>query len=81
MTNRQKFIACLTTAYQHLFTTSDYTFASARTTPEDLAMKMADGIYSGGASIEGEGIKRACKACAIKQTFKGVRAFFDGGAA
>ena len=76
MTNYQRFVDELTKAYSDLFTNDpEYAYAAARNTPEGLAAKMAAGLAHGTANLDGAGIKRACKACGIRQTYKAIRPF------
>lgn len=78
MTNRERFIAALEGAYRDLFVNDPkYAYAASRTTPEALAVKMTDSLASGSANLDGEGIKRACKACGVKQTYKALRSFLN----
>ena len=78
MNNKQKFTDALTTAYRDLFATNpEYAYSAARTTPEALAVKMTNGLHTGAANKDGEGIKRACKTCGIPQTYKAIQAFFN----
>lgn len=80
MTNKQKFMDALADAYGDLFaTSSEYNYSAARITPEALALKMTNGLHTGAANKDGEGIKRACKACGIPQTYKAIQAFFNAG--
>lgn len=76
--NRETFQARLVDAYRDLFANDpDYSYSAARISPEDLAAKMTAGVYMGSANKDGEGIKRACKACGINHTYKAIKAFFD----
>ena len=78
MNNKQKFIEELEKAYIVLFKTdSRFNFIKGSTTPKELAVKMTDRLSSGTANKEGEGIKLACKACGIKNTYKDLRAFLN----
>jgi len=78
MTNKQKFIDTLTDAYRDLFANNtEYAYSAARITPEALALRMTNGLHTGAANKDGEGIKRACKACGIPQTYKAIQAFFS----
>lgn len=78
LTNKQKFQNALTLAYRDLFATnSEYTYSAARISPEALALKMTNGLHTGAANKDGEGIKRACIACGIKQTYKAIQAYFN----
>lgn len=76
MTNRETFETALVTAYTDLFANDpEYAYAASRTTPAALAAKMTAGLLTGSANKDGEGIKRACKACGIKHTYKAIQAF------
>ena len=76
MTNYQRFVDELTKAYADLFANDpEYAYAAARNTPEGLAAKMAAGLADESANLDGAGIKRACKACGIRQTYKAIRPF------
>ena len=78
ISNKQQFLDALTTAYRELFaSSSEYAYTAARISPEALAKKMTDGLHTGQANKDGEGIKRACKACGIKQTYKAIQAYFN----
>ncbi len=78
MSNKQKFMDELTLAYRDLFATNpDYQFSATRISPEALALKITNGLHTGGANKDGEGIKRACKACGIKQTYKAIQSYFN----
>lgn len=78
MTNRERFQAELEKAYQDLFANDpEYAYARARTTPAALAAKMAAGLADSSANKDGAGIKRACKACGIKQTYKAIGEYFN----
>lgn len=77
-TAQTQFRAALVAAYVDLFANNpEYAFSASKCTPESLADKMMPALVSGGANYNGEGIKRACKACGIKYTGKSVRAFLD----
>lgn len=78
MTNQTKFRLALQCAYTDLFASSpEYAFSAAKTTPEALAAKMTAGLANGSANKDGDGIKRACKACGIKPTYKAIRAYLE----
>jgi hypothetical protein len=36
---------------------------------------MTNGLQTGAANKDGEGIKRACKACGVKYTYAAIREF------
>jgi hypothetical protein len=55
-----------------------YALAGARTTPTDLADRMVQALANGTANIEGEGIRRACRAVGIRQTRKAIRDYLTG---
>jgi hypothetical protein len=77
MTNQQRFQAELTEAYRDLFVNDpEYQYSAARITPEALAAKMSAGLLTESANKDGAGIKRACKACGIKQTYAAIKAYF-----
>jgi hypothetical protein len=74
--NLDKFAEALELAYIDLFANNpEYAYSAAITTPEALASKMASHLITGDANKDGEGIKRACKACSIQQTYKAISAF------
>jgi hypothetical protein len=78
MTNKTKFCLALECAYTDLFRTDpEYGFSASRTTPGALAAKMTAGLVTGSANKDGEGIKRACKACGIKQTYKAIKTYLE----
>ena len=75
-TNAQRFQELLTSAYSDLFKNDpEYAFSASRTTPEALAEKMTASLIAGTANKDGEGIKRTCKACGIKQTYSAIKEF------
>jgi hypothetical protein len=66
-------------AYTELFKCdANYRFVGTRTTPADLARDMVQALAKGSASLEGEGIKRACRAVGIKPTRKAVMTYLNG---
>jgi tryptophan synthase alpha subunit len=68
----------LTTAYVDLFANDpEYAYSASRKTPEQLADCIANGLATSDTSKDGEGIKRACKAVKIKQTYKEIKAFLN----
>lgn len=76
--NLDKFTLALEYAYVDLFANDpEYAYSASRTTPKALASTMASYLMKGDANKEGEGIKRACKACGIKQTYKAISAFLQ----
>jgi hypothetical protein len=76
--NLDKFTEALELAYIDLFANDpEYAYSAAITTPEALASKMASCLIIGDANKDGEGIRRACKACSIKQTYKAISAFLQ----
>ena len=78
MTNLEKFTKELEKAYSVLFETdSRFAYSKRVTTPRELAFKMANGLANGSANKDGEGIRIACKACGIKNTYKDLRAFLN----
>jgi len=81
MTNVERFEAALADAYRDLFTNDpEYAYAATRSTPEALAAKMTASLAAGTANKDGEGVKRACKALGVKQTYAAIRPFLAGGA-
>jgi hypothetical protein len=80
MTNKQRFEQTLADCYRELFITDpEYSYSAATISPESLARKITDGLHRGTANKDGEGIKRACKAMGINQSYKAIQAFFNGG--
>lgn len=76
--NLEKFTSALESAYVDLFANDpEYAYSASRTTPKALASRMASLLMTGDANKEGEGIKRACKACGIKQTYKALSEFLQ----
>lgn len=76
--NLDKFTAALESAYVDLFANDpEYAYSASRTTPQALASRMASLLVTADANKDGEGIKRACKACGIKQTYKAISAFLQ----
>jgi hypothetical protein len=76
--NLGKFTQALELAYIDQFTNDpEYAYSAAVATPKALASKMASYLMTGDANKEGEGIKRACKACGIRQTYKAISAFLQ----
>jgi hypothetical protein len=78
MTQAQQFRDVLAAQYRELFTTPEYATAAARMTPEALATRMTDGLISGAASKDGDGIKRTCKALGIKNTYAAIKTYLNG---
>jgi hypothetical protein len=78
MTQAQQFRDVLAAQYRELFTTPEYAMAAARMTPEALATRMTDGLISGAASKDGDGIKRTCKALGIKNTYAAIKTYLNG---
>lgn len=79
MTNRERFQVELEKAYQDLFATNpEYAYTRDRISLENLAIRMTAGLANGSANKDGDGIKRACKACGIKQTYKAIREYLNG---
>ena len=79
MTNREHFEIELEAAYRDLFASDpQYHYAAATTTPGALAAKMAESLMKGSASIDGEGIKRACRHFKIKRTKGAILEFLNG---
>lgn len=75
MNNKQAFQDTLTRHYRELFTTPEYAYSAAKTTPEALAVKMTAGLVVGSASHTGEGIRRTCKEVGIRHTGMDIRVF------
>ena len=76
--NLDKFTSALESAYVDLFVNDpEYSYCASRTTPQTLALRMASLLITADANKDGEGIKRACKACGIKQTYKAISAFLQ----
>ncbi len=69
------FKTTLTEQYRRLFLTPEYAYSASRCTPEALALKMTDGLLSGSANKDGDGIKLTCRALKIPYTYKGIRSF------
>lgn len=78
MTQAQHFRDVLAAQYRELFTTPEYSMAAARMTPEALATRMTDGLISGAANKDGDGIKRTCKALGIKYTYAAIKNYLNG---
>jgi hypothetical protein len=76
-TVKHKFTVILADQYKQLFETQDYALAASRYTPSQLAEKMASGLLDGSANIDGDGIKRTCKALGIKPTYKAIKEFLN----
>jgi hypothetical protein len=75
-TNRERFQAVLADAYRDLFANDpEYAYSARLTTPDALAAKMTIGLANGSANLDGAGIRRACKACGVRQTYKALRPF------
>ena len=72
------FFSRLMSEYIHRFAEdTDYALAAARTNPEDLALKMTEGLLLGTANKDGKGVKAVCKGLGIKPTYKDIRAFIN----
>ncbi len=76
-TAKYKFTVILADQYQQLFELPQYTAAARKHLPLGLAEKMVAGILDGTASIDGDGIKRTCKALGIKNTHKAIKEFLN----
>lgn len=76
--NQTKFNAALAVAYSDLFAKPEYAYAAACNTAQELADKMTASFIAGTANKDGEGVKRACKACGIKYTYTGIDTFLGG---
>lgn len=78
MNNLEKFTEELERAYSVLFETdSHFAYSKSVTTTKELAVKMANGLANGSANKDGAGVKLACRACGIKNTYKDLRAFLN----
>ena len=76
--NLATFESHLVDAYRDLFDNDpEYAYAASRTTPTELACKMAAGLATGAANKDGDGIKRACKAVGIKHTYKAIQHYLN----
>lgn len=76
--NQEKFYNALVTAYVDLFVNSpDYAYSASKCTPQSLAEKMFVAMLKGSGSNAGEGIKRACKICGIKSTYKEITGYLN----
>lgn len=86
--NRQQFRNALEDAYNSFRTTRhpDYPLLHPENdgktllgkplpSPEQLAERMMDSFLKKQANKDGEGVRLACKACGIKQTYKEIYAF------
>jgi hypothetical protein len=74
--NQDQFRAALAAAYADLFANNaEYAYSASKTTPAQLADKMLAAAISGSINKDGEGVKRACKACGIPYTLKAIFAF------
>lgn len=79
MINLATFQTTLTRHYGDLFATdAEYAMAKSRYTPDQLAVKMTQGLTTGDANKDGEGIKRTCKELGIPHTYKAIRAYLAG---
>jgi len=78
LSNLDKFTEALEAAYTDLFANNPkYSYSAYLTTPKALASKMSSHLMTGDANKDGEGVKRACKACGIKQTYKSISEFLN----
>jgi hypothetical protein len=74
--NQLKFHSALVAAYSDLFKTDpSYAYSASKCTPEGLADKILAAGISGSINKDGEGVKRACKACGIPYTLKAILSF------
>lgn len=78
--NRKIFQAELIRQYERLFAERplEYAYAMKTHTPASLAEKMTTSLSAGTGNIDGEGIKRACKALGVKHTYKALGAYLKG---
>ncbi len=73
---RVQFRKALETAYADLFANNaDYAYSASKTSPAELAKRMLNAAVTGSINIDGEGVRRACKACGIKHTLRAVLEF------
>ena len=79
-TNKDTFSAILASNYTELFKTPEYALAASRYSPEALAEKMTEGLLTGSANKDGDGIKKTCKQLGIKQTYIAIRNYLANGA-
>ncbi len=81
MSNFDRFRAELEQAYTRLFAEHpDYHAVAATMTPAAMAQKMADALRAGSAgigSIQGDGVKAACKNLGVKRTFAAIARYLD----
>lgn len=78
-TNQEKFRAALIDAYEDLFAhDASYTLTSRLNTPESHADKIIAGLIRGAAHKNGSGVKRACKAVGIKNTYEAIEEYLKG---
>lgn len=81
MTNREKFHAALLEAMQADPPPPFTVFSNVGQrvhnpgTPAELAEKFARGLLDGTAANDGPRVKRACKACGIKTTYRAIREY------
>ena len=81
MTNKEKFHAALLDAMQADPPPPFTVFSNVGQrvhnpgTPAELAEKFARGLLDGTAANDGPRVKRACKACGIKTTYKAIREY------
>jgi hypothetical protein len=76
--NRAIFELDLTKEYERLFASdSRYAPAAARHRPSELAHKITLGLSQGGASKDGEGVKRVCKLLKIKHTYSAIKEYLN----
>lgn len=75
--NKKRFQIVLTDQYAQLFSLPEYAMAAARYTPAQLAEKMTNGLLTGTANKDGDGIKRTCKALGIKHTYSAIKLFLE----
>ena len=77
MSAKERFQTVLADQYAQLFALPDYAMTAARYTPTQLADKMTDGLLTGTASKDGDGIKRTCKALGVKHTYSAIKTFLQ----
>ena len=81
MTNREKWHAALLKEFTADPPPPFTVFSNAGTkvhnpgTPAELAEKFARGLLDGTAANNGPRVKRACKTCGIKNTYKAIREY------
>jgi hypothetical protein len=75
MSNRETFTVTLAKHYATLFETPAYAISARLYTPDMMAKKFTEGLASGTANKDGDGIKRTCKELKIKHTYAAITEF------